>query len=303
MTLRRRVIDWGLAALLLLIPALILRSSLKAPEKVSKLDEAILRVSAPLQAGVSWVVDGIGGGWSRYIALVDVEEENRELRAENERLRRDLAAMTRRAVDVEALEDMVELKRRTPADTAGARVIAAAMSPFFRVVRIRIDRGAPEVSVGMPVITSAGLVGRIQKIYGGHAEVMLTTDARSAVDVVIVRTGARGVLTGMGQNDSYACKLEWLERPSDPAGAAPVEEGDRVMTSGLGAAFPAGIVVGVVAKVVDKDYGMFQEVYVEPTVEFSHLRGVTVLLAPPPPPDPEADSKRKSESAFGLRPF
>src|SRR6188508_2324666 len=100
MTLRRRAIDWGLAALLLLIPALILRSSLKAPEKVSKLDEAILRVSAPLQAGVSWVVEGIGSGWSRYVALVDVEEENRELRAENERLRRDLAAMTRRAVDV-----------------------------------------------------------------------------------------------------------------------------------------------------------------------------------------------------------
>ena len=126
--LRRRVVDWGLAALLLVVPLLVLRSSLRAPEKVSTLDAAVLRVSAPLQAGVSWVVDGVGSLWSRYVWLVDVEDENRELRDDNERLRKELAAMTRRAVDAEALEDMVELKKRTPADTLGARVIAASMT-------------------------------------------------------------------------------------------------------------------------------------------------------------------------------
>jgi rod shape-determining protein MreC len=303
MTLRRRLIDWGLAGLLLVIPALVLRSSLQEPEEVSTVDEAILRVSSPLQAAVSWVVEGIGGAWSRYVALVDVEEENRELRAENERLRKELAIATRRAIDIEALEEMLELEANLPADTAGARVIAASMSPHYKVVRIRIDRGAPVVSVGMPVITSAGLVGRIHKVYGGHADVMLTTDPSSSVAVMIARTGVRGILTGMGEDDAYACKLEWLERSEVPGGVTPVEEGDKVVTSGLGADFPAGIEVGVVAKVVDKDYGMFQEVYVEPTVAFSELRGVTVLLAPPPPPDPDADVKRKSDSAFGVRPL
>ena len=37
---------------------------------------------------MSWVVEGVGGMWSRYVALVDVEDENRELRAENEQLRK-----------------------------------------------------------------------------------------------------------------------------------------------------------------------------------------------------------------------
>ncbi len=303
MTLRRRVVDWVLAALLLVIPLVVLRSSLRAPEEVSTVDEAVLRVSAPLQAGVSWLVDGVGSLWSRYVGLIDTEDENRELRAENERLRRDLAAERRRAFDVEALEEMVGIKQRTPADTAGARVIAGELSPFYRVVRIRIDRGAPEVSVGMPVITSAGLVGRISKIYGGHSEVLLTTDTQSAVDVVIRRSGARGVLVGEGAADAYRCRLEWLERSSEPDGEAPVQVGDIVETSGLGAAFPAGITVGHVASVVDKDYGMFQDVTVKPAVDFGQLRGVTVLLAPPPPPDPDAEKKRRSESAFGLRPY
>ena len=117
MTLRRRLVDWGLAALLLVVPALILRASLKQPEETNKLDQAVLRVSSPLQAVVSWLVDGVGSTWSRYISLVGVEKENRELREENERLRKELASETRRALDTEALEKLLKLQAETPADT------------------------------------------------------------------------------------------------------------------------------------------------------------------------------------------
>src|SRR4051794_14920936 len=104
-TLKRRIIDWAATGLLVLIPILVLRASL-ARGTPSTIDNALLRVTAPLQAAVSWVVEGIGGMWGRYVALIDIEEENRELRSENEKLRRELAAMTRRAFDVNALEDL-----------------------------------------------------------------------------------------------------------------------------------------------------------------------------------------------------
>ena len=103
------MLDWTLAGMLILLPALVLRASLSRGTP-SAVDEALLRITAPLQAGVSWVVEGLGGMWSRYVALVDVESENRELRDENERLRKELAAMTRRAYDVEALEDLAVVK-------------------------------------------------------------------------------------------------------------------------------------------------------------------------------------------------
>jgi rod shape-determining protein MreC len=76
---------------------------------------------------------------------------------------------------------------------------------------------------------------------------------------------------------------------------------DKVVTSGLGGAFPPGIPVGHVTSVTDKDYDMFQEVTVESVVDFSRLRAVMVLLAPPPPPDPDAAQHRRSEPAFGVR--
>ncbi|MDQ3367041.1 MAG: rod shape-determining protein MreC [Myxococcota bacterium] len=297
MTLRRKLVDWALTGILILIPVLVLRSSMHRGEP-SGLDLALLRITAPLEAGVSWVVEGIGGVWSRYVALIDVESENRELRADNDRLRKDLAAASRRASDIAALEELAVVKKQTQADTIGARVIAAPLSPQFRVLRLRIDRGEGEVQPEMPVISGTGPVGKIDRVYGVYADVTLVSDPRSQIDISIKRTGARGVLIGLGRPDSYACKITTLELASKPELRAQV--GDEVVTSGVGSVFPPGLVVGTISK-IDGDDGMFQRVEVAPAIDVSRVRAVMVLLAPPPPPDPDAKQRRKSEPAFGTR--
>ena len=299
MTLRRRLLDWSLAAILIIAPALVLRASLRTGE-LGALDEAVLRVTSPLQAAVTWMVEGLGGAWGHYVALVGVESENRELRAENDKLRAELATTARRAYDVEALEELAQLHRQSRADTLGARVISAPMTAQFRVVRLRIDRGDRDVQVGMPVISAKGPVGRISAVWGEYADVMLVSDPLSSIEVIIPRSGGRGILAGLGNGDSYACKIEWLERASRPE--AKVVVGDVVVTSGLGATFPPGMEIGKVKRIL-RDDGMFQHVEVEPSVNPGQVRVVEVLLAPPPPPDPDAGARRKSEPAFGGRPL
>ncbi|MBA3818933.1 MAG: rod shape-determining protein MreC [Deltaproteobacteria bacterium] len=297
MTLRRKLVDWALTGILILLPVLVLRSSMQRGEP-SGLDLALLRITAPLEAGVSWVVEGIGGVWSRYVALIDVEAENRELREDNDRLRKELAAASRRASDIAALEELAVVKKQTQADTIGARVIAAPLSPQFRVLRLRIDRGEGDVQPEMPVISGTGPVGKIDRVYGVYADVTLVSDPRSQIDISIKRTGARGVLIGLGRPDSYACKITTLELASKPELRAQV--GDEVVTSGVGSVFPPGLVVGKISK-IDGDDGMFQRVEVAPAIDVSRVRAVMVLLAPPPPPDPDAKQRRKSEPAFGTR--
>src|SRR5690606_26782133 len=210
--LRRRILDYSLAAILLVLPLVILRAGLKEPGDLNGFDRAVLRVSAPLQAAVSWVIEGIGGVINRYVWLVDVDEENRELRAENERLRAELAAALRRAADTEKLEDLILLRRRTEAETIGARVISSGVNPHLRVVRLRLDRGEGEVDVGMPVIEGAGLVGVVRRVYGPYSDVLLVTDPESSIEVVAPRTGARGTVTGLARDDVYRCKLRVEKR-------------------------------------------------------------------------------------------
>jgi rod shape-determining protein MreC len=297
MTLRRKVVDWTLSAMLIVIPAVVLRASL-ASSTPSGFDRAVLSVTAPLQAGMTWVTNLVGGWWSGYIALTDVEHENRQLRADNEQLRDKLASLSRRAADIEEVEALAALKQKSASDAVGARVIAAPMTAGFRVLRLRIDRGDKEVSAGMPVVSAGGPVGRVSRVFGSHADIELISDPSARTEVVISRTGGRGVMKGTGSGDSYACSIEWLERSSNPQAAAIV--GDEVVTSGLGGTFPAGLLVGKVSKVA-ADNGMFQAVEITPVVDVSRVHSVLVLLAPPPPPDPDAKSKRKSEPAFESR--
>lgn len=300
MTLRRRVLDYSLAGILLLVPAVLLHASFKDGEDLNGFDEAVLRVSSPLQAVVGWGIGGVGGVWNRYVALVDIEEENRELRAENERLRRELAEARRAVADTEVLEELIGLRRRTTSDSVGARVISSSVNPFFRVLRVRLDRGEGEVERGMAVLDAHGVVGRIDRVYGSYADVLLAVDPASGIDVSIPRTGGRGTLVGLGRHDSYATTVERLERG---AAEREVQIGDLVVTSGLGEDFPAGIPVGHITAIHTKEWELFQRVEVEPVVDFSDLEAVMVLTAHAPPPDPDAGQERTSRSAHGVRPY
>ena len=295
MNLRRRVLDYTLAGILLLLPVIVLNSSLKDPEDLNRFDHAVLRVTSPLQAAVSWVIEGIGGIWNGYIWLVDVEDENDDLRADNERLRRELAEARRIAADAEVLEELVGLRRRIAADTVGARVVAASMASGFRVVRVRVDRGENEVEPGMPVVNGDGLVGRVRHAYGDYSDILLLTDPDSRVAITIPRTGAKGVLRGLADNAGYACEIDHLEGED-------VQADDQVVTSGLGGAFPPGLVVGTVTEVNRVEYGLFQEVRVKPAVDFSNLGPLLVLVAPPPPADPDGAKPSRSAPAMGVSP-
>lgn len=293
-TTTRRAVDFALAAVLLLIPAAFLHSNFKNPGNLNTIDRVVLRVSAPLQAGVSWVIEGIGGLWHGYIWLVSVEEENDELRDRIAKLQYENAELARAVGDAKLREDLGVLKERVAAQTVGARVVAVGTNPYFRVSRITIDRGADEVKVGMPVIAEEGVVGRIQRVYGGYADVQLAVDPASSIDILIPRTGGKGVLKGIGGDNGYACQIKYLLRSEE------VREDDLVVTSGLGGIFPRDVVIGRISKVTRAKAGLYQEAEVKPAVDFSRLDAVLIILAAPPPPDPTADKPKAPDPAYGV---
>ena len=284
MTASKRLREAAVVGGTLLAAIIALRMSAKNPGEMSALDRGILRLVSPAQSAMSFVARGITGVAGRYMELTHVRAENETLVRENKKLRTELIEMRRLAEESGRYQRLLGLRDVTPAETIAARVIAVDASPYFRVARVEIDRGEGTVRRGMPVLTPEGVVGRINRVAGGSSDVMLLVDPRSAIDVLVPRTGGRGILRGKSGENGYRCSIEYLAR------GEPAREGDAVVTSGLGGAFPRNLAVGHVTKVIPGAVGLYQDVEVTPDVDFGRLADVLVVVAPPPAPDPEAGS-------------
>jgi rod shape-determining protein MreC len=118
------------------------------------------------------------------------------------------------------------------------------------------------------VVTSAGVVGRILRVEESYADVLTIIDANAAVDSLVQRTRARGVVEGQNFN---ALNMRYLQREDD------VISGDTVITSGMGGDYPKGIVVGYVTDVQRKPFGISQKVMLQPSVDFSKIEEVFVV--------------------------
>ncbi|HNG00043.1 MAG TPA: rod shape-determining protein MreC [Pseudomonadota bacterium] len=292
MSLFRRAKGLLIGAALLLALSLVLRMSVRSPEKQTLLDRAVVRLLAPLQGLSAGLLGRISSLWTGYVALVGVQQENLALKKQNAELRSQLTSVSALAMRAQRLERLLDLRAQVLADTAVAQVISVETSRQFRVVRVRIDRGGVEVKPGMPVIAAEGVVGRIARSVGPYADVQLLTDARSAIDVVLPRSESRGVMKGTGSDSRYVSRIEYVLKKES------IEVGADVLSSGLGGSFPRDLPVGKVTAVRKSDASLYQEIEVEPSVSFAHLREVLIVLSPPPPPDPDA-GKRGFEAARG----
>lgn len=261
-----------LCVLALSVPFFFLRTTTRDPSHHDALDRALMPlVSSAQDLFVNRLAEGAADLWMDYVYLVQVRRENERLQSENARLRADAARHRAEFDENRRLRRLLQLRTETPGEVFAAEVIAKDTSPFFRVTRLAItaaDRS--RIRTGMPVITYDGLVGQVSRTFGDYADVLLTVDSRSAVDVMVERTGARGIARGTGERDRYAARVEYLQRTDD------VRVGDAVVTSGLGCRFPAGVMVGRVAAVTRREFGLYQEVELTPAVNFSRLTEVLV---------------------------
>ena len=270
----RRFRDAALCVALLALPFFFLRANLRDPGQTTAIDRAILQASAPIQYVGTQLAAGVSDIVQDYVYLVDVKRDNDRLRDENARLREANFNLQATATENRNLRRLLQLREQLKGTLLSAQVIGKEISPYFRVVRLRLDRGERDrVREGMPVLTADGLVGQVRRTLGRHSDILLVADKTSAIDVVVQRTGARGILKGTGSDRHYVCQLEHLSREDD------VQVCDLVVTSGLGQRVPASILVGRVESVSKKDYGLYQQVSVLPTVNFSRLDNVLIMLS------------------------
>lgn len=265
--LRRR--RGTLFIVILIICAIVLISlQISGRYKADPLHNLVLRVISPPQRVLHWAISSIRSVVQNYILLGDLKQENLRLQEEVRRLQRENDELKESVYAVQRLQRLLQFKERVPATMIPAEVIAYSPSAWFRT--IVINKGLHDgVEKDMPVVTWEGVVGKVMRASSGSSVVLLVVDRNSSIDVLVQRTRTRGLVEGDGGS---RCQLRHVPRTDD------IEAGDHLITSGLGGIFPKGLSMGDVVKVERKEYGLFQEIEIRPSADFSRLEEVMVIL-------------------------
>jgi rod shape-determining protein MreC len=248
-------------------------------------------VAYPLQVIATAPIDlaqGVTGYFSNQSQLI---EDNEQLRAKALAYSRDAQRYQSAEAEAAQLRRLIGATERLGVRTLPAEVLYAGRDPYSH--KVFIDRGATHgVRPGSPVADEAGIVGQVTRVHPLLSEVTLITDRDQATPVQVVRNGLRAVAFGGGA--SGMLELRFM------AAIAEIQEGDRLVTSGIDGTYPAGLPVANVVK-VDRDPEQgFAHVVCQPIAGVDRGRYLLVLAddaARPPRPEEAQQGKDRREKA------
>ncbi len=247
----------------------ILTAAARGQLKNDPVGPALLWLMRPAQIAFQTVTGWIQGIQESYVTLAGYKAEIERLREritklENERNRLLEAEATNRR-----LQQLLDFRAQLPAGGVSASIIAASASTWFK--SCLLDKGSADgIRKGMAVVTPLGVLGRVIELSPRTAKVLLITDPNSAVDVVVQRTRARGIISGSLENGPI---LKYVKHSED------IQVGDRLITSGLDGIFPKGMMVATVIAVRKQTLGLFQRINVMPAVTVERTEQTLVVTA------------------------
>lgn len=230
-------------------------------------------VFSPVREAADAVLSPVGDAFSGVTGYGALEDENERLRKriadlEGERFDAAVAELERdELLKLHGLEDVLAGTRRV-----AARVVSAPVSNFEQT--LELDVGTRDgVDVDMPVVTGAGLVGRVVRASGSRAVVRLVTDPASSVGVRLVGSSEAGIAKGEGPHRDLSVGFV--------AVGATVAVDELAVTSGLVGGsdlYPPNIPVGRVVVAEQLDGELDQRVRITPVADLDHLVFVEVVV-------------------------
>jgi len=237
---------------------------------------------------------GMVEGFRSYARIY---EQNTELKRELQQMK----AWKEAAVQLEQQNAKLLAQNQVRLDpqltSVSGVVLADSGSPFRQSVLLNVGSRDGIVD-GWATMDGLGLVGRISGVGNTTSRVILLTDSTSRIPVTVQPSGQKALLAG---DNTAAPPLEFLENPEQ------VRPGDRVVSSGDGGVFPAGLLVGQVAQGVDRrmrvrmaaDYERLDFLRVLRSHPAERIAGPGVLIPPELPPALPAEPPAQPELEAG----
>lgn len=197
-----------------------------------------------------------------------LRESNDSLHRENLRLRARLQQLDALEAENMRLRDLVGSSFKIGDRVLISELLAVDLDPYRQ--QVLINKGSLSgIYPGQPVLDAHAVMGQVTKVTPMTATVLLITDASHALPVQVDRNGLRAIAFGTGQ-------IHELELPHLPNNAD-IQEGDLLVTSGLGGRFPPGYPVAVVSRIERRPGDPFASIIATPSAHLERTREVLLV--------------------------
>lgn len=209
--------------------------------------------------------------------LLDTFEENRTLKSKLDQFAQDKVRLQTVEEENRSLKKQLGLQA-TLTDYKTVSAVTISRSPTTWQSQLVINKGTNTgLKKGMPVLSGAGIIGRISEVNTTNAKVALISDTSEDANrfAITIKGGSgdvNGIVTGFNREKN---QLIMGQVTSDST----IKSGDLVETSGLGGVIPAGLYVGKVARVTKDDYGLSKRIYIEPAADLGNITTVMVAVS------------------------
>jgi rod shape-determining protein MreC len=234
-------------------------------------DTRLLRLWAisavtPVEKAVVHSQDWVRTTWNTYAYLRGVRRENRQLRAEIDRMKVEDARLGEDARMARRVQALLAFKEQYVDTTVAAQVIGTSGSEQSRI--LYLDKGSKDgIKPDMAVITPTGIVGKVVQVFPEASQVLPINDQFSGVGAALKSSRLQGILRGASNG---ATTLQYVM--SDEK----VEPGEEVVTSGGDRIFPKGLPVGKVVS-VEPGKDLFLNIRVVPSARLDQLEEVLIV--------------------------
>jgi rod shape-determining protein MreC len=200
-------------------------------------------------------------------------EDNQRLRRENLVLQgrsHQMSSLQAENVRLRALLNSSALLRD---DVLVAELIGVSPDPVRH--QLVLNKGESDgVFMGQPLIDASGLMGQVVEVSAGTSRALLITDATHSIPVQVNRNGVRAIAEGTGALGTL--EIHHVSATTD------IQEGDLLVSSGLGGRFPVGYPVAVVSE-IERDPGLaFARVLATPSAALDRSRHVLLVFTSDP---------------------
>ena len=193
------------------------------------------------------------------------------------------------AAELEQLRRLISAQARLALKSTPVEVLYSGRDPFAK--KLLVDKGATHgVLPGQAVIDEAGVVGQVTRVHPLVSEVTLLIDKDQAIPVQVVRNGLRAVAFGSGSAGTL--ELRFM------AANAEIQNGDKLVTSGIDGTYPAGLPVATVTRIERDAVAAFARIVCQPAAGIERNRYLLTLSTDtrlPAYPEDAAQPERKGK--------